>query len=391
MTDFLIENYTLDELLEIIGLDPSDEYSEKDITNAVLYMKSQILDASLNTFLGQIQTKLLASFDEEQQIYLEPEGLVEHKLYVNPAIKNNLINRLILVDSQYRDHTQSSTMFSVALKEPILKALSLRLYSYSIPYTFYNINNDNNYFWIDLDSSSSSTLIAVTPGKYTPETLQQAIQTLLQDLSGGSVTYSATTGKMTFTNISTILFSQTTTLPRSSLGHMLGFRTVSISDSATSEAVVDLIYPKYFVLDIDDYTQIHLTAGLAAAITRAPETTLPLPAYYTCQNSIISFPRTLTRAQIYSISQIKQNQQKQVISETPLKSKSTFAVIPFKHNESISNINTEFGGSLQDNKRIYIGPTTLTQLKITLYDDRGKIVDMNGCDWNFVLLSESEI
>ena len=49
---------------------------------------------------------------------------------------------------------------------------------------------------------------------------------------------------------------------------------------------------------------------------------------------------------------------------------------------------TENSSSLQTNKRNYFGPVDIEKLRIKLLDDRGNIVNLNGLDWNIVLIAE---
>ena len=49
---------------------------------------------------------------------------------------------------------------------------------------------------------------------------------------------------------------------------------------------------------------------------------------------------------------------------------------------------TEFTGSLQENKRIYFGPVNLVRMRISLIDDMGNLVNLNGADWNVTLISD---
>jgi hypothetical protein len=68
----------------------------------------------------------------------------------------------------------------------------------------------------------------------------------------------------------------------------------------------------------------------------------------------------------------------------------TFAILPVKHGGmSIGDLYVEFSGSLQDNKRVYFGPVSIDRLHITLLDDKGNILNLNGLDWSITLISEN--
>ena len=102
-------------------------------------------------------------------------------------------------------------------------------------------------------------------------------------------------------------------------------------------------------------------------------------------------PRILTQAQIYSINEIMKNNERNTNfrSKAPTNS-DTFALIPIKHNSqnSTGDVYVEFGGSLQDNKRIYFGPVNIDRMRVKLLDDKGNVLNMNGVDWSITLIAE---
>ena len=113
--------------------------------------------------------------------------------------------------------------------------------------------------------------------------------------------------------------------------------------------------------------------------------------YAPTQQILPSSPRTLTQSQIYSINEILKNNEKsynyKLSSPT---SSDTFAIIPLKiHGLKIGDNYVEFGGSLQDNKRTYFGPVNITKLRIKLLDDKGNVLNLNGCNWCITIISEN--
>ena len=201
----------------------------------------------------------------------------------------------------------------------------------------------------------------------------------------------------------------------------------------TAISIPDLYGPKYFILVIDDLNQNHINSGLIG-ITEMSKT-VKLPSYYspdlpyTCipanpmgtniaYNSaalsndadagtlimdkfnatyaptsqvLPSAPRILTQSQIYTINEIMKNNERtyNYKLKAPVVS-DTFAILPIKlGNMKTGDVNTEFGGSMQDNKRIYFGPVNISRLRVKLLDDRGNVVNLNGCDWCVTLISEN--
>jgi hypothetical protein len=71
---------------------------------------------------------------------------------LNPNLKNST-ERFINLDSQFRQTggaEESSTNYTLDLSDPLTNVLSLRLYSFQIPYTWYAIDPayGNNILWI---------------------------------------------------------------------------------------------------------------------------------------------------------------------------------------------------------------------------------------------------
>jgi hypothetical protein len=227
-----------------------------------------------------------------------------------------------------------------------------------------------------------------------------------------------------------------------SLGWIMGFRLPNspiVVGGNTGSAVVNLFGSKYFILIIDDYNQNHINNGVISIAELS--TRLSMPTYYTpdmpytCtsnSNNIIDFqnnlteaqavalgvninnvsglildntyvnnkstptilpsaPRTLTQAQIYTINQIIKNREKTVsFRGKPPSSSDALAIIPLKVGGlKLGEMYIEFGGTLQDNKRVYFGPVNIDRMHVKLLDDKGYPVNLNGGDWAVTLISEN--
>jgi hypothetical protein len=219
------------------------------------------------------------------------------------------------------------------------------------------------------------------------------------------------------------------------------------SGGNTPQCVLNLYGTKYFILVLDDYNQNRINNGLIT-ITELSKT-LPLPSYYNnsqpyiCSQNITnlpsildidavgnlsnitpaeavalgvnpdnlfnslqdkvdfgtgkiqqilpSAPRTLTQAQIYTINEIIKNRNKTISFRAKAPTNSdTFAIIPIRYGSlTTGQLYTEVSGQFQDNERIYFGPVNIDRLRITLFNDRGNIVDLHGADWCITLISEN--
>ena len=213
----------------------------------------------------------------------------------------------------------SSTNFSLDLSDSLVNAISIRLYSLQIPYTWYNIdqNYGNNCFLIKYtikDEESIELLIDIESGNYTTTTIQTDINAKIQARveenttylnPNGSITYNSKTGKMTLLvpTVKTaytlekveVIFYGNEVIANTScssciseakinntLGWILGFRDGSYElttvESIIGEAIVDLHGSKYFLLSVDDFNVNRLNKGLVTI--QDTETKLSLPEYY---------------------------------------------------------------------------------------------------------------
>jgi hypothetical protein len=103
-----------------------------------------------------------------------------------------------------------------------------------------------------------------------------------------------------------------------------------------------------------------------------------------------SAPRTLTQSQIYTINQILKNNDKNTNYRTKAPTNTdVLAVIPIKGGQKFGSMYMELSGSLQTFKRTYFGPVNIDRMHISLLDDKGNVVNLNGCEWSVMLVVEN--
>ena len=220
------------------------------------------------------------------------------------------------------------------------------------------------------------------------------------------------------------------------LGWIMGYRLpvlpIFTAPGNTAVAIIDLYGPKYFILVLDDYNQNHINNGLITITETSKK--LAMPSYYNTSQPYIcvpnspnpivnalsnattglveadifglldkletgtgqrpvllpSAPRTLTNAQLYTINEIMKNREQNTTfrGKAPTNT-DTFALIQIKKGGmSTGDLYVEFGGSMQDNKRVYFGPVNIERMRVRLVDDRGYTVDLHGAEWCFTMLAE---
>jgi hypothetical protein len=250
---------------------------------------------------------------------------------LNPNLKNT-ISRFVNLDSQFRQYTSgidsTSTNYTLDLSDTLKNALSLSLYSYQIPFSWYVIDTayGNTCFWIVDVSSNNAIPVSVPPGNYSQTSFQTQLNTSFQDAGfttpavSGYVTennpvyYNANNGKITlflyggtYTDPDGVLTSFTLTSDTSivfydftgvlqcsvncvsnvnhyfnnTLGWLMGYKlpyvTIDPSGNAAS-SVLDLNGTKYLILVLDDYNQNHVNNSLVS-ITQYSNT-LKIPSYF---------------------------------------------------------------------------------------------------------------
>ena len=249
---------------------------------------------------------------------------------LNPNLKN-ITSRLIILDSQFRQASSginsSSTDYSLDLSDPLTNVLSLRLYSFSIPFTWYVIDEvyGNTCFWVVINGEH--ILIKIPSGNYNYNSFVDTLNELFSDAnfthstpSVVPVSFNNANGKITidlegfsyngnpinnilnpldetfnplinpyflffdfegqYNCISNSCYVQNISFDNT-LGWLMGYRTpiVPLYNSGNeAPSILDLNGTKYFIVVLDDYNQNHINNGLVGITELSKK--LDLPNYY---------------------------------------------------------------------------------------------------------------
>lgn len=256
---------------------------------------------------------------------------------LNPTLKN-VTQRMLVVDSQYRQNItaiSSSTDFTLDLSDILTNTLTLKLYSYQIPYAWYTIDSTmgTSCFWIVY--SGTTYQISIQDGNYTAAQLITAIQyqldttlnNVVAPFTGNhlNISYNPISAKSCFlfaTQLPAlsveVLFYESdyysscsstcanTMKLNNNLGWVLGFRPLddknlplrfsiivksstnynipanpapyNLNNAFFSEGPIDTYGTKYLTIVLDDFNQNHLNNGLVNIVDA--DTTLSLPDYF---------------------------------------------------------------------------------------------------------------
>jgi len=328
---------------------------------------------TLNTPLSeQLQTSRASNVIERpmtQFIHAKTEEYYQG--IINP-LETRTITRCVNIDTQFRDniYNTKSSDFAFQLPFKLNKVVSMQLGSIELPITFYGVSATygNNFLWVHLIDNLNNRydkLITVKEGNYNAADLIMAINTSLhsnptQDLFHAiefvldiSDTGSGT-GKVTLQIVPTYIFNdmtiaqiamdfqkdvngiQTNTELSMKLGWNLGFQR-PIYEGATKYTADTIIEPatvRYLFLAIDDYHNSGNNHFMSAF-----------------QKSVLN-PNILARISV----------------------KGTYFSVVM---ENDLNIVSE--------PRKYFGPVDIQRLRIRLFDEYGRIVDMNNANYSFCL------
>ena len=250
---------------------------------------------------------------------------------LNPNLKNT-IRRFINLDSQFRQYTNGidsvATDYTLDLSDSLKDALSISVYSYQIPFTWYVIDDayGNTCFWVHDPVTSQDINVYVPPGNYSFDGFKDQLNKSFRDAgfttpavtgfvtANNPVYYNANNGKITlflnggtytdpfgvnpsfsinracslifydftgFLNCISVCLSKTNHFFNNTLGWIMGYRVPyeNIDPSGNqAPCILDLNGTKYLILVIDDYNQNHVNNSLVSITQNANN--LKIPNYY---------------------------------------------------------------------------------------------------------------
>ena len=322
--------------------------------------------------------------------------------YLNP-INVRTITQAISIDSRFRPnyYSSKSTNFSMSLPSIQKNVVSMRVASIELPLTYYAVSRtlgnatfliidnsgglitdnswlvtlpDGNYenkfskssmaFSIDAAmnnaiANSQLGTFTVSTGQFTPSTIPTTsppIKYALDQISGRSVfsstaTSSPTSHQYTFRfNTDTQGNQNMDTTIQLRLGWQLGFRSAEYITnvnagskpygSIVSEGICLVVGPRYGFISIEDYQK---NTG---------------PAYIIAYSDSILQDSIISRINLAAL-------------------QSNVGVYQSSGDPGLTNE--------MNRTREYFGPVDIQRLQIALYDEFGRVIDLNNMDWSFTL------
>lgn len=285
---------------------------------------------------------------------------------INPLKRKNMV-KLLNINTRFRTNYNktSSTDFIFSLPYTIKKVMSLKLVDFEFCNSVYNFSTflNNNTFTISV-ANKTPQLVTIIDGSYSPKELETYLNTIL--LNGVKVIYDTINGKFYFygtpyfdidftpvKNHCSKTYHGEICKKQLSAGWIMGYRKT-----------------KYF-WDIPK----DISSGVI--LPSSPNTTISnvyLPeAPFDCKG---------TRYFLMSINDYNNNHGSTIISpfkEDMLADNNVLAKIPYKGNPFAFNVEDSCCRYI---KREYFGPVNLNRFDIKIYDEYGRIIDVNNVDYS---------
>ena len=430
-----LNKYTLmdvEECKKKVFLYFSQKYSNKmnEITSIVEYTSKQLIDELFKDVQGEQRNTQMIGI---QNVIHDPRK-------INPKYFQETY-RIINIDSMYRKNmmdknmnyeSKTSTNMMVELNDTLDNVISLQLTDVCIPYTFYVIDESygNNYFYIQATTPMRNLeKIEIPSGNYTNISLINEINSVLLNVTGFNnsnslrLSLNSSTNKVSFHNDTEfnylIIFydnleEQTdhniNKKINNNLGWILGFRNINNQDLTLeysintksdfeSESICFIPHTKYFVIVIDDINVNQTNKGLVQIGNTktfiSPDENFKNTSVNTkCLtntnfNTLIQNNENITKNQAYSALQINNYRSSFKNSNKQLNTNlinNVFAIVPFE-NKSLEWGKTLFTSDKNKFQRKYSGPVDISKLEIKLMDDRANIINLNGAEWSFSMIS----
>jgi hypothetical protein len=324
------------------GFTSANVYSDTN-TNNNSWLQNQNLQQSDTNQTNKItQRKQKVGIYDNDKNQMKQEQIATTDTYslpvkqdsLNPNLKNT-IKRFVNLDSQFRQYTSgvdsTATDYTCNLSDTLKDTLSMSIYSYQIPFSWYAIDSayGNTCFWI-IDSSTNNVIpISIPSGNYTATTFQTQLNTSFSIAgftfppyvssvynipANSPVYYNTNNGIITMflfdgsfndplgllpsftidTTTSIVFFDFTGVLQcnnncmsknnsylNNTLGWLMGYNLPYIMvapDGNTAASILNLNGTKYLILVIDDYNQNHVNDNIVSISQNS--NTLKIPTYY---------------------------------------------------------------------------------------------------------------
>jgi hypothetical protein len=314
--------------------------------------------------------------------------------YLNPINVRTLM-QAVSIDTRFRPnyYNTKSTNYDMVLPSMIKNVISMRVAAIEMPMTYYAVSRSLGNANLLIIRDTDGWLVTLPDGNYEQSWANESGASHLETIMNNSIATAVSVtvnanGSVTLANTTTPLTDVCFTIDRTS-GRGI-FATPKISGTSTGFTVRFNI-DNNGNLDVD--TNIQLRLGWQLGFRSAQYICGATTAAGACVSEgicIISGPR-------YAFLSIEDHQkntgpafmvaygssifQDSIITRIHLSAEQT--------DVGVYQISNDPGLTTQLNRtREYFGPVDIQRLHIALYDEYGRIIDLNNMDWSFTLALE---
>jgi hypothetical protein len=179
----------------------------------------------------------------------------------------------------------------------------------------------------------------------------------------------------------------------------LEYSITASTGTLEAESICFIPHTKYFVIVIDDINKNQTNKGLVQIgntkdFIKRSEPFKNSSVNTKCLtdsnfNQSIENNKNITKNQAYSELQINNYRTSFNKSHNHLNTNlinNVFAIVPFE-TKSLVWGETLFTSDKNKFQRKYSGPVNISKLQVKLLDDRGNIINLNGAEWSFSMIS----
>ena len=316
----------------------------------------------------------MSAYNEKYNLFLQPETNQYGNHMVMSNVQKQNKHKYVNIDTKFSDeyeHTQTTnenadhisnqselSTFTISLPHAIREVKTMKVIGAEIPMTYYNISSNlgNNYFKITI--SGTESIIELDDGNYNISDLNTEIASKLTTVGITTITCTLVeNGKTTIANsgneaiidfaINKAGISDKYRF-KSKLGWCFGFRntnyTIATGKTLTSEKISNLLGTKYLYITVEEFN-------------KGNENSFVVPLYSSLVNKNI-------------IARISVNRKDYPFG----------TILPC----SLAN------GSLISDTRDYNGKIDMQKLKVSLLNDDGIPIILNGSDFSFCVVLQHE-
>lgn len=300
---------------------------------------------------------------------------------INP-LDRNTYKQLININTRFRKNytITPASDFGFNLPSTLKKVVSMKVSCLNLPHTIYTVSEDDgsNYFFVGKESNGIKRKIVISSGSYTPARILIAINNALNNISPSlniNLTYNIDTGLMTF---------NTTDL---SNNFFLDFNYYDLSNC-----------PNTFSKTGSNIYKDQLTLGWLLGFRKNYKYSTPQETISNCKlstrylddiNFVYSGEKSYTGEALYN----SHGNRYFLLSVNDFQNNHNISVVSPLQEETLgdgnilakSSSNCCGGCGMEAPTRIYFGPTDISKLHIKLYDEFGRIVNMNNSDYSITI------